>query len=59
MAFQKNTLDCESGSSLVTLNTFASLGVHSAKGLSRWATRFFAAAQNDKAVIPTILPLLF
>ena len=41
--------DFESGPSLVTLSE--------AKGLSRWALRCFAAAQHDKAVTPTIIPL--
>jgi hypothetical protein len=43
---QKKT-DVESGLSLVTLSIFVVISVNSAKGLSRWATRCFAAAQHD------------
>src|SRR6266705_5461859 len=46
------------GSTVVTLSTFVSLSVNSAKGLSRWAERCFAAlilrcAQDDRAGTPT------
>jgi hypothetical protein len=51
--FSQNNPDCESSPCIVTLSTFASLSVNSAKGLSRWAPRCFAAAQHDKAVILT------
>jgi hypothetical protein len=39
----KNTTDDEIGPNTVTLSPFASLRVNSAKGLSRWAQRCFAA----------------
>ena len=45
---QKKT-DVESGLSLVTLSTFVALRIYTTKGLSRWASRCFAAAQHDKA----------
>jgi hypothetical protein len=43
MQFQKNNMDDEIGPSNVTLSPFAALRVNSAKGLSRWAARCFAA----------------
>ena len=46
---EQNKTDFESGLSLVTLSTFVALRIYSTKGVSRWATRCFAAAQHDKA----------
>jgi hypothetical protein len=55
-AVSKNKTDYEVGLSTVTLSTFASLSVNSAKGLSRWAWRCFAAAQHDNAAMHTDIP---
>ncbi len=41
--FPLYVLKCFSGPSTVTLSTFATLSVNSAKGLARWAARCFAA----------------
>src|SRR5713101_4345104 len=47
-----NTTDDGIGPSTVILSPFASLRVNSAKGLSRWASRCFAAAQHDRMFTP-------
>ena len=56
---EQNKTDFESVLSLVTLSTFVALSVNSAKGLSRWASRCFAAAQHDKAVKLTDVQIFF
>jgi hypothetical protein len=46
-------------SSRVILSTFIARKVHSAKGLSHWASRCFAAAQHDRTLNLTDVQSIF